>query len=434
MNLGQIEDYLNRFLKERKPKDQELKERRFTLFMALLGNPHLKYGAVHVGGTSGKGSVASFLSLILTHSGLKTGLNLSPHVEKVTERIELNNHPLSPEKFSCYLKEIEEKINFVSEKLSPLSYFEVLTGLALYVFEKEKVDLAVIEVGIGGKRDVTNIILPEVVILTNVDLDHTEILGETIEEIAQDKIGIVKKGVPVLTAARQGSVKKIIRKKTQELGCNLFFLGEKIKTKIINLDESGAVFDLETPWGKLQSLRIKLLGRHQVENAALALSAALILKEKGFKVTPVGIRKGLKNTNLAARLEIVSHKPLVILDGAHNQAKIKVAIGSIREIFPDKNLVIIFLPRKGKDNLSIFSEIAPNARKIILTQLKDVPIPNLLAESEKILREKYKIQVQVVLDSQLALHQALQETTEKDCLLITGSFYLIGEIRSLFRK
>ena len=426
-----IEEFFNKFNQERQTRNLELKKARFNCFLELLSNPHLSYPTIHVGGTSGKGSTATFVCSILTSAEFKTGLTISPHVEKITERIQINNQLLPKESWVSYINKIRPITRRVEQEVSPLSYFEAIIGLAFYIFQQEKVDLAVVEVGIGGAEDVTNVVRPLVSIITNVDLDHTEVLGETIEEIAWEKSGIIKPNTPVISAAKQESIRGILLNQARKNKADITFVDER-KIKINKLNSFQSSFNFQTNHQVYKNLKTSLLGYHQLVNASLAVMAIEKIQEKGFKITEQSVREGLKNAKLPGRLEVVKRNPVVILDGAHNTAKLKALFASTKKLFSDKNLKVIFIPKNLENLGEILKEFAPHSEKIYLTQLKDTPIPTLLSQTQKMIKEKYNKEAVITKDSYEAVSIAAKEQKENDYLVITGSFYLIGEVRSRF--
>ena len=420
-----IEDILNKFARVK--KSSKTKKGRFDYFLLVLANPESKYKTIHVAGTSGKGSTATFISSILANSGARVGLNLSPHVELVTERIQINNKPISAEVFYKYLKEILPLTREVESSVGPLSYFEVLTGLAFYIFAREKVEIAVIETGIGGSRDVTNVITPEVAVLTNVDLDHTQVLGNTIEKIARDKAGIIKLGIPVVTGVTQPSVQEIVGDVVSKNSSPLYTVGKEIQYVAHTATPAGSVFSANTPWGAFQNLEITLPGLFQIENATLALAAVLAMKNN--LVTQEAIRNGLRKAYIPGRFEIIQKDPPIVLDGAHNPAKIRALLYSVQKLFPDKEICVFMVPKKDRDMAQIVDVVTKFSNNITLTQLEGVPIPGLLARTTSYFQSKVGVAPLVFTDSLEAFEETKKMLKTNEVLVVTGSFYLVGEIK-----
>ncbi|MGD9081062.1 MAG: folylpolyglutamate synthase/dihydrofolate synthase family protein, partial [Desulfobacterales bacterium] len=293
--------------------------RRFGIILGLdtikgilgaLGNPQNDFNSIHVAGTNGKGSVASALSAILQESGYRVGLYTSPHLVRFNERICINNHQIS----NLDVIKSYQAVKHVHHGDRSPTFFEFATAMALYAFSRQKVDWAVIETGMGGRYDATNILTPAISIITNVSMEHRDYLGNTLAEIAREKAGIIKQATPVVTAVKQKQARSIVREVARKKSAPLFMLG---KDFAVRQHQSGhfSYYGFENTW---RQLKTPLLGRYQIQNAALALAASELLIKNNVPIAPKSIKQGLANTRWPGRLEIVCDKPLVILDGAHN--------------------------------------------------------------------------------------------------------------------
>ena len=280
-----------------------------TTLLNTLGNPHQQYKSIHIAGTNGKGSTAAFLAQILIEAGYKVGLYTSPHLIQFNERIKINGKDISELDLINLIAVIKEK----AEKNNlQLTFFEFTTALAFFYFAQQKIDVAVVETGMGGRLDVTNVIQPEVTIITNISLDHQQYLGETKEEIAAEKSGIIKDKAIVVTVEEDKEVLKIIEKKCMEKNAGLF-LSDKAWPQEASLERQ--IFTV-----KGQEYTIHLLGEHQLQNAALAIKAASLLAERGLLISSYNIQEGFKKAYWPGRLEIICNEPLVLVDCAHNLA------------------------------------------------------------------------------------------------------------------
>ncbi|OGG03825.1 hypothetical protein A2W14_04760 [Candidatus Gottesmanbacteria bacterium RBG_16_37_8] len=433
-------------------------ERMFYL-VSLLGNPQVNFRTIHVGGTSGKGSTATLIATILS-SKYKVGLHTSPHLERINERMKLVvtrlparqgrsssrrlrdpaetglvvSKDISDKDFIELINKIKPAVRKMEgSKLGVPSYFEILTGMAFLYFKEQKVDLAVIEVGMGGRFDATNVIKPEVAVITNVGLDHIEVLGETVEEIARDKTGIIKKGITVVSGVDQQSVIKILEEKTKREKAKLYLLNRDFDFKIQRISQQGSVFDYRGN-KKMRNLALRLLGEHQIENAAIAIKTV----EEWNGISEKDIRMALKNTQIAGRLEIVRKKPLVILDGAHNPDKMKALVKAIKTIWRDKKVTLVLAIKEGKDALEMLRLILPIAKKVILTKYQLLTDQGNIrsydpVKIKKIIDEnKYNIEIEIINKAQEAVEKTLRTAHEEDLILVSGSLYLIGIIRSLY--
>jgi len=410
---------------------------RQKYLMNLLGNPQDKYPTIHITGTSGKGSTAYLISSILTSAGYKVGLHISPHLISITERIQINNENLKEKKFVDLVNRIIPYIEKTAKsKYGIPTYFEVLVALAFQAFYEEKVDLAVIEVGMGGKYDGTNVIKkPLVSVITNVGLDHTQVLGDTVEKITRDKKDIIKKNSQVVSGARQKSVIEIIEGKCNKEGNPLHLLNRDFSYKVSKLDNHGSIFSVYTKHDRYLNLNLKLLGLHQVENASLAVMASELLNNKGFKIKKTAIKDAFGNAYFPGRLEIVKRSPLIIYDGAHNVDKIKAMVGTIPKIFSYKKLIVVFALKRGKDAKAIFSHLTRIADHIILTKFSvgaDTGL-NLSFPPKKlqqILFKKFNFKnVEIINPAAKALKKALTMQKDDNLVLVTGSLYLIAELK-----
>lgn len=414
--------------------------KRMACFLKLLGLPQDKFASIHVGGTSGKGSTCYLIASILKEAGYKTGLHLSPHLQVMPERMQINNQLISQDKFVKLLNEIIPVINRVAKrsKLGQPTYFEILLAISFLYFAQEKVDLAVVEVGMGGRFDGTNVLKPAVVVLDKIGLDHTHILGKTVEVITEDKKEIIKPKTPLITADNSDSVIKIIKKKCRQVQAPFFQLGKDLKYKIKKIDQVGSIFDLRTGENYYQNLKLSLLGQHQVENAALAIGAIEELRKQKVKIKEEAIRKALAQARFAGRLEILQKRPLIILDSAHNPQKMRTLITAFSKLFSYRHLCVIFALKKDKDLTNVLFPLAKIADYFIITKFftaSDVG-RHLAKDPEEIakvlLKIKPKAKFEIQENSQLALKKALKLIKKSDALLTTGSLYLVGEIRSLF--
>jgi len=364
---------------------------RVSAVLSKLKDPHLKFKSIHVAGTNGKGSVCAMLDSILQEAGLKVGLYTSPHLFKFNERVKIQGQDISDKR----LKEGIRRIEKAGEGLG-LTTFEILTGLAFDYFAEQKVDLAVIEVGMGGRLDATNVITPLVSVITNIDLDHTEYLGGTLEQIALEKAGIIKSGVPVITAENKPEALRVIRETCRLKGSRCWELGE-----------------LNEPANK--SAVSPLLGSHQRRNEALAVKVAELLKIK--KET---IEEGLKKTCWPGRFQILSADPLTVLDGAHNVAGAAALAGTIDEMKIKSPLTVVLGVQNYKNIKGITEVLAPLADPLILTRSSHPQA----AAPEEIITGIERGRVLIIYSVKEALEVA---RSFNQPLIVTGSLFTVAE-------
>ena len=423
------------------PGERGLLRQKYLL--KLLGNPQDQYPCIHVTGTAGKGSTCYLISSILKEAGYKVGLHVSPHLQSITERAQINNENISKKKFVELVKLIAPAVRKVSKnpKFGSPTYFEVLVALTFLGFLKEKVDLAVIEVGMGGKLDGTNVIKkPLISIIANVGLDHIKILGGTVEQIINDKKEIIKNGSTVISGVWQTTVKKIIFDKCKSKKSRLLLLGRDFNYRFKRMDATGEIFDFISKDKKYKNLKLGLLGLHQIGNASLALMAVEQIKKAGFKIKEVDIRKALRKAFFAGRLEVIKKKPLLVFDGAHNEDKVEALINSFPKLFSYKKLIVVFALKKDKDLEKILPLIINIASQIIITRFTvgtDLGL-NLSYPQEEIkqmLETRFGFKnTEVYSDPQKALARALSLQKKDDAILVTGSLYLVGQLKNIIEK
>lgn len=402
--------------------------------LEYLGNPQDKLKIIHIGGTNGKGSVCTMLGSILASAGYRVGINTSPHLSEFTERISINNQEISKDdvvKYAKILKEIRERINNETD-LGYATYFEVVTAMALKYFADSDVDFVVLEVGLGGKFDATNVVRPIVTVLTNIDLDHTEHLGNTLTSVAENKAGIIKPGSPVITSNYNNEILDVILKTCETQISPCYRLGQDFNYNILDSSVNGLRFDYLGLNHDYSDLQVPFIGVHQSENAALALGALEILIDNlELDVPEDKIRLGLKALSWPGRLEIMQRSPLVLLDGAHNPAGAKALFNAL-EMFEYNRLILVFGCSEEKNISEILQDLIQEADKIVITEA-DI---RRAAKPDQILAElkDYSIKKEVKIPVSEAVFSALEEADETDLVCIFGSLFVVGEARELWFK
>ncbi len=409
-----------------------LKNINYLLY--LLGEPHKKLKIIHVAGTNGKGSTCSLISSILQSDGYKVGLYTSPHLVDFTERIKINNKPIDRKKVSELLERIKPYIEKVANTPSygHPTFFEVITSLAFLYFYEEQVDFLVLEVGLGGRLDATNVCEPIVSVITHVDYDHVDKLGNSLEEIAREKGGIIKPEGIVISSNQYEEAYNEIKKITDEKNSLIYRVGREIIYKIVKFDINGVIFDLKGVYNEYKNLHTPLLGRHQAENSATAITAVEALKIRGVNITEKAIRVGLKKVKWTGRLEIIQNNPTLVLDGAHNPSGVKVVRDALKEIFSYHRLILVLAIFGDKDYKKMIQILAPNADLIITTKAKNprATPPRIIAEEAAQYIDQNKIIITENIP--LAINCALSNSKEDDLICITGSLYTVGEAKRYF--
>jgi dihydrofolate synthase/folylpolyglutamate synthase len=403
--------------------------------LSTVGNPHKKGTYVHITGTKGKGSTAIMIASVLKESGLKTGLFTSPHLVYLGERMKVNDRMISQKKLVQLVNELMPYIE--RERLKNIThsptFFDTITAIALTYFEKKKVDISVLEVGMGGRLDSTNVILPQISIITPIGYDHTDKLGHTLDRIAYEKSGIIKEGISVVSSAQEHEPLSIISKTCKEKKAQLRLVGKDIlitdSKKIRKNGLYGAEFTISTWRKKYKNIFLPLVGQHQVENCATAIGALETLSENEVvKIDNEKIICALAKIKCPARIEVVSKKPLVILDTAHTVSSMKVLRESIKENFAFKRLILVMGVSGDKDIDGIFKEITCAADELIFTRTHNPreAEPKQLALIAKRTYCKEPIVIENIDD---ALKEAKRIADKDDLICITGSFYLAAKVK-----
>jgi dihydrofolate synthase / folylpolyglutamate synthase len=394
--------------------------RAISGLLSRLNNPQNAYKTILIAGTNGKGSTAAMIASILQAAGYKTGLYTSPHLVDIRERITINAKIISKDDFAKTVNDVRKEIK------QPVTYFEVLTAAAFLYFQRRKVDIAVLEVGLGGRLDATNVSRPLVSVITNIGHDHMIYLGNTLAAIAREKAGIIKQNGICLTAAKQKNVLNIFAEVCRKRRARLYRQGVDIKIKK-QKDGSLKYHGLQQ---QINNLNMPLTGRHQMENTALALAVIELIAKNGFSVDNSAIRAGLTNTHWEARLEILQKNPLFVLDGAHNPAGIDTLCRALKKDFIYRRMILLFGALADKDYRRMLQKIAPLAQKIILTQLRTnraVPVKDMQA-----VLKKMGYPAIVTQNVPQAIERVLALASKKDLICAAGSLYLAGELKQAF--
>ncbi len=382
-----------------------------------LDNPQDEYKTVLIGGTNGKGSTAAVLSSILAKEGMQVGLYTSPHLCDFRERIRVNGRMIEEEMLCSLIDEIREKAN------ENITYFEYATALAFRYFSQCKVDIAVVEVGMGGRLDATNLVSPEVSIITNISLEHQEYLGGDLKSIAREKGGIIQEGGVCITASTRRKVIDTLQDICLQKGAVLYRIGRDMRVR----RSAKGGFSYYGINKRYHGLTLSLTGRHQITNAALALAAVDLLTGKGMGIGDTSVIEGLRDVRWEGRLELVSRDPRIVLDGAHNPAGIATLCKSLVSDFSYRRLIVVFGVLRDKDYAGMLKRLLPLADILILTRPKEeraAPAEDLLSTTSP-----YHDHIEVVEDSEEALARARSLAGGDDLICVTGSLYLVGEIK-----
>ncbi len=423
-------DYIYGFLdmeKSPRPRDPVNYDlRRMVELLERLGNPHLAARTVHVTGTKGKGSVAAMVSSVLTASGYSTGLYTSPHLITFNERIQIDGKLIPDEDVVAIIDRLKPEVAEVNRKATYglLTTFEVMTAIGFMWFAQKGVDFQVAEVGLGGRLDATNVVNPEVCIITSISYDHTEVLGKTLTLIATEKAGIIKPGCVVVAAPLVEEAGKVIASTCQDKGVELIRVGREVTAKCTGSDYGGQSIRVKGRLGSYD-LRVPLLGQHQVENAAAAVAALEVLKEKGTNISNESLANGLARISWPGRLQVLHRKPLVVADGAHNPDSARRLREALRDYFKFRRAILIIGMSFDKDADGIIAELAPAFDKVIATHSTH---PRAMATgiiASKFFAHGVK-ELSETDDVSDALRLAVGMAGEDDLVCVTGSLFVVG--------
>lgn len=435
LTYNQAIEYLESFINYEKlaaPYDpRKWKLDRVEYLLEAVGNPHESLKSIHIAGTKGKGSTAAMIDAILRESGFKVGLYTSPHLVSFRERIRINGEMISEDQVRDLMTQMKPHIDELasqSDRFGHISFFDIYTALGFLFFALEKVDFAVLEVGLGGRLDATNVVNPLVSVITQISYDHIMSLGDTIEGIAAEKAGIVKNNGLVITSPQMEEALEVIRNTCAEKKAKLFEVGRDICFEK-GTDGSPASFSVSGIHGSYENLRVSLAGHHQLINATTAIGALELLRSHDLTICEENIRTGLENVKWPARIEVIQQNPIIILDTAHNAASASALRDTIESNFSYEKLIIILGTSEHKDIRGMGKYLCPIADEMILTKVNNpraVEPEDMKAELAGICHD-----VIIAQDTPSALEKAKSIATPRDLICITGSVYLAGEVMQI---
>jgi len=415
---------------------------RVKTLLSRLDDPQSAYPAVHVNGTNGKGSVCKMLACILQEAGYRTGLYMSPHLERLNERISVDGADISDQDMEEALMKVRPIVETMAKegKGQQCTYFEATTAVAFEHFRKSEVDVAVIEVGLGGRLDATNIIDPLLSIITNISLEHMDVLGKTVEKITKEKAGIIKKGVPVVTGAWDSNAVRVIRMAAAKKKAPFHMMQREVRRRPKSCSLAGQEFGLYTDREAYRELHSPMVGRFQLENAAVALLSAEILESSGLRISPEHIRKGIANAKLPGRMELVAEKPDIMLDSAHNPdaaRHVSEELACLKKIAGWDHVHLLFGILADKDLTGVLEPLLAQVDTLTYTQPsteRAMDMGRVSDRVEKLAEVSGKRDVAFMREPDKALHSLMKRAGGKDLVFVTGSMYLVGEVRGLLKR
>ncbi len=439
-------DYLFSFVDYSLTRNLQYSPEKFNLeqMRALadeLGNPQNDYPVIHVAGTKGKGSTAAMIASILMAADYRTGFYISPHLHDFAERIQVNNLPIP----HAALNKLIEDIKPVVQKINRLTTFEITSALAFEAFRRQHVDVAVVEVGLGGRLDSTNIVDPTLSVITSLSLDHMKVLGDTLEKIAREKAGIIKNGVPVVSAPQHPDAMAVLETVSSEKNSPLTVIGRDLNARLLKHTLDGQWFEVSSSaltdgtnspfpadYQKGMDFYIPLLGRHQVDNAAVAIAAVMQLRQLGFEINDQAVQDGLAKVIWPCRFEVLSRDPYLVVDSAHNRDSAHKLRQAMEDYFPGKPITLIFGASEDKDISGMFAELLPICSRVILTRS---PHPRA-AEMNSLIKSagSYSCSVLTADSVEIALEFSLDPGEPHGVVLAAGSLFVAANVREAWFK
>jgi dihydrofolate synthase / folylpolyglutamate synthase len=398
-----------------------------------MDNPQNKFRSIHIAGTNGKGSTAAMMESVLSRAGYSTGLYTSPHLESINERIRLDGAPISDEEFAAAftrLHELTEQMLGAGELAAHPTFFECLTAMALDVFARAQVEFAVLEVGLGGRLDSTNLVIPEISVITQIHFDHESFLGHSIAQIAGEKAGIIKRGVPVVSSAEDADAVAVIRERAKEMAAPLVEIDSAYSVENLRAVDgfySADVFEKNGNDGRRITLNLSLAGRYQMRNAVTAVAVSRLLAGRGFHVADADIVEGIAAVRWPGRIEKITDRPAVYLDGTHNPSGARELAAFWREHLAGRSIHLVYGSVRDKSVDEIAGLLFPLAASVIVTAPKQPRAlsAEALAEMTRHLAPK----MSVIADPREALERAISAASPDGVVFATGSLYLVGDLR-----
>lgn len=411
---------------------------RVRRLLALIDSPQERIPAVHIAGTKGKGSTAAMVDSILRASDIRSGLFTSPHIEAFEERMTVRGRQPAEDEITQLVSSLQRSLRTADGDLrnNPPTYFEVATLLAWMYFDRHDAELVVLETGLGGRLDCTNVCHPIMTIITNISLDHTSILGNTLQKIAFEKAGIIKRDVPLVTGVTQPVVIDLCHSRATSLNAPVSRLHQDIHVDVRTSSRNRQIIEVTTPWRRHRYLELPLAGVHQAENAALAVAATDLLSAAKPQITDSTIGDGLRQVSWPLRFEIIPGSPATILDAAHNPSAVSAVVRTLNDgLWPERPRVLVFGASRDKDVQNMLAILLPEFDHAILTRISSSPRSCLPAALERLASNVGgSTTIETANTSAEALDRARSATKRTGLVFVTGSVFLTGECRGILRE
>ncbi len=402
----------------------------FTAFLHELGDPHRAFPAVLIAGSKGKGSTAAMVAAILSQAGLRTGLFTNPHLVTLRERTQIDRRLISERAFAALVSELRSSLRPTQcdQPRRFRTFFELTTALSFLHFARQQVDVAVVEVGLGGRLDTTNVLTPQVAVLTPIGLEHTHILGDTIAAIAGEKAGIIKPQACVVSAPQEPAAAAVFEQRCQEQGATLSMAGRDFGWQVLDASTAGTRLRFRGFGHDIDDLTVSLVGRHQAANAAVAVAVSLQLRQQGWRIGADSIRAGLAAVQWEGRAEIIGRQPWAVLDAAHTVESARCLAETLRELFDAERLFLVLGMATDKKVEDVVATLAPLAHEVIVTAFRSPRAckPQRLADEVR----RHGVAVRLAETPQQAMALAHAAARPADAICVTGSVLLLGEIKA----
>ncbi len=408
---------------------------RIDTLLRTMGRPDQAYPSIHVAGTNGKGSVTLMIAAVLQEAGYRVGRFTSPHIHSYRERFSINGREIEEEALKDYLHGLERKLQTIKGPAFPgVTEFELLTALAFQYFKDQQVDLAVLETGLGGTYDSTNVVSPRLSIITGVDYDHQAYLGNSLKEIASNKAGIIKPGVPVIVGDMEGEAYQVIEEKARRENAALYPARTVCQVQRRRFSANSQIIDVKAPGIDMEEIPFSLLGDFQLQNLAVAVTALMVLKQQGYNITAGHMASALAGLKNPGRMELISRHPPIMLDVAHNPQGARALNRSLKNFFPDRRRILVCGILNDKDSRSILRELGGDSRGCVVTRPEGERGSNWrrLAEQWQSIYPDKEVRIQENIEAAVETGRKWLEAEEY--LLVTGSFYILNRARAYFNE
>lgn len=429
--VAYLETYIRGTTEAPLDRDATGRERMAAMrrLMAALGDPHLAYRTVHVTGTAGKGSTSALMAGVLQAAGHRTGLHTTPYLQEAVEKVQVEGRPIAADTLASVIADLRTLLTARPDLAAEATFVHLWTAVTFEALRRYDVEVAVIEASAGGRYDATNVVQPEVAVITNVGHDHLTFLGPTLADVAYHKAGIIKPGVPAVTAALHPDALPVMEREAAMAGAPLWRLNHEIRLQVHTVDATGSRFAVDTPAASHPDLHTGMLGPHQAVNAALAVAACDLLAVRGIAIPDEALRQGIATARFPGRFELVQQTPTVVLDGAHNPEKAESLAAALRAVYPGRQVTFVLGVGASKDLPGVLQHLLPLADHVVCTEASATAKPAVTAATLAAAVRTAGISAAAEPDPHAAVAAGIERTGGDGIVCVTGSLYLVGAVR-----